>query len=122
MQQSPLTGRALCLALAILLSVTWLPFLGFHLLRTKLDGNASGTVLVIFAPGMSQDGILQNVLAANGSLVQRLAWPDNVWLVHSATTGFVQRLENQGAWVSFSPELLSLATIFSCLAAGNPQN
>jgi hypothetical protein len=114
MPQQPLSGRALCLALGILLCVTWVPILGIHLSRTLLDNEAGGTVLVIFPPALDADQVLQNVLAADGSLIQPLVWPGNAWLVHSASAGFVQRLAEQGAWVSFSPELLNPAAIFAC--------
>jgi hypothetical protein len=60
--------------------------------------------------------MLQRVLAADGELIQPLTWPDNVWLVHSSGTGFVQRLAEQGAWLSFSPELLNGGAIFACFS------
>ena len=117
MPQQTLSGRAFFCALMILLCVTWLPLFGFHIVNTKLNHQATGTVLVVFPIHTSPDQIFSNVLAADGSMIQAIHWLGNAWIVHSDKIGFVGRLSEQGAWASFSLDLIDLSAIFNCFSS-----
>lgn len=61
-----------------------------------LPGEAEGTVMAVFPPGLSQERILARVVKAEGRPLRTL-WPSNVWIVNGANAGFVSRLKSQGA-------------------------
>lgn len=116
MREQSLSGRGFALALIMLLAITWLPLFGFHVSRSVLPDNATGTVLVIFPMGMRADKAFVSILDANGTLVRPVRWLRNAWIVHSNAPDFVSHLRLQGAWGSFSPDLMKFSAVLRCFS------
>jgi hypothetical protein len=68
--------------------------------QAALDGEAGGTVLAVFPPGMSDDEAFAAVLRAGGRPVRK-TWMPFAWVAQGDEPGFVRRLEEQGALASY---------------------
>ena len=120
MQDRPPPRLAFPAVVALLLAVTWLPLLVVHVNRLTLTDQDSGTVLVVFAPYLSDNTAISSVVDAHGSLLRRVGWLGNAWIVHSSSPGFVGELKRRGAWGGFSVALLDPASLLSCLRRDLP--
>jgi hypothetical protein len=97
-----LTGEhrlALLMVLAIFL--VWAGGMLFALRDAALPEKASGVMLVVFPPDLSQEGILSSIVEAGGRPV-RVSWPQNVWVVSGDTAGFAGRLYKSGALAAYT--------------------
>ncbi len=110
------SNRKLCLALVLLVFVTWLLPATFALRNTTLGNEDSGAIIVVFPPTYSSDEIFSKILRAHGSLLRSTRF-DTVWVVASSSPGFVARLKAQGAWVAFDTILLDPVALLSCFSA-----
>lgn len=105
------------IAAAILLGITWLPLFGMHAYKAALSAPASGTVVALFSPAVSQAQLSEMVVAADGALVRPVLGAANLWLIHSPSPDFVAQLKRRGAWAVFSIELLQPGAIFDCFSS-----
>lgn len=105
--------RKLSLILGLLLAVTWLPPSLLLAKTTLLADDASGDMLVIFPLYWNAGQTFNEILQAQGAVIARTGFA-NIWLVHSARTGFVGRLKTRGAWFVFDPIVLDPAALLSC--------
>ena len=111
----PFAEHGLPLALLLITVLFWLVFMGLVIRDAALPDAASDTVIVVFPPTQPTHDIYGGILRAHGQVVQN-TWFDNIWLVRSATSGFVGRLKAEGAWAAFSPVAFQATMIGGCFA------
>ena len=107
-------GHGFALALMAGVVLLWLAVLTFALRAAALPGEASGTMFVVFAPGISEDQAFASTVAAGGRPVRR-ALGNFAWIVHAEEEGFVGHLRAHGALAAFreGPGGIPLAGCFS---------
>ncbi|HEY7748680.1 MAG TPA: hypothetical protein VH933_08380 [Aestuariivirgaceae bacterium] len=89
-------GHRLAWKLAAAVLLIWLLLLFSIVRAAALDPHASGKMLAVFEPGMTQDVIFQRIVAAGGNPL-RSTWLPFVWVVAGEEAGFAGRLKDQGA-------------------------
>src|ERR687891_289652 len=89
-------GHRFALALMAGVVLLWLAVLTFALRAAALPGEASGTMFVVFVPGISEDQAFASTVAAGGRPVRR-ALGSFAWIVHGEDEGFVGHLKENGA-------------------------
>jgi hypothetical protein len=107
-------GHGFALALMGGVVLLWLAVLSFALRAATLPGEASGTMFVVFPPGISEDQAFASTIGAGGRPVRR-AFGNFAWIVHAEKKGFVGQIEANGALAAFGngPAGISLAGCFS---------
>jgi hypothetical protein len=107
-------GHGFALALMAGVVLLWLAVLTFALRAAALPGEASGTMFVVFSPGISDDQAFASTIGAGGRPVRR-AFGNFAWIVHAEDDGFVGHLKENGALVAFrnGPGGIPLAGCYS---------
>jgi hypothetical protein len=107
-------GHGFALALMAGVVLVWLTVLTFALRAAALPGEASGTMIVVFPPAVSEDQAFASTIAAGGRPVRR-ALGSFLWFVHAEHEGFVGQIEANGALAAFrnGPAGIPLAGCFS---------
>jgi len=107
-------GHGFALALMAGVVLLWLAVLIFALRAAALPAEASGTMFVLFSPGISEGQAFGSTVAAGGRPVRR-AFGSFAWIVHAEDEGFVGHLKANGALVAFrnGPGGIPLAGCFS---------
>jgi hypothetical protein len=107
-------GHGFALALMTGVILLWLAVLTFALRAAALPAEASGTMLVVFLPGISEEQAFASTLAAGGRPVRR-GLGSFLWIVHAEEAGFVGQIEANGALAAFrnAPGSIPLAGCFS---------
>ena len=108
------------LSLLLLVAVTWTPVFGIHLYKMSLDDPGTGTVIVVFSPGLGARELFRGVTDAGGSLVRPVPWFPRMWVARSLEPGFAGRLRERGAWGVYSTDLLSARALLSCSGIVSP--
>lgn len=93
-------GHGFALALMAGVILLWLVVLGFALRAAALPGEASGTMLVVFPPGIAEDEAFASTIGAGGRPLRR-ALGSFLWVVDAEDEGFVGRVEANGALAAF---------------------
>jgi hypothetical protein len=93
-------GHGFALALMAGVVLLWLAVLTFALRAAALPGEASGTMFVVFPPGISEGEAFASTIAAGGRPVRR-ALGRFLWVVHAEQAGFVGQVEANGALAAF---------------------
>ena len=108
------TGVRAALALMVGVVVLWAAVLAVILRAAALGPDDAGKVFVVFSPGTAPAEAFAAIVGAGGEPV-RAALGDWAWIAHAEGTGFVGRLERNGALAAFrgAPVGLSLAGCFA---------
>jgi hypothetical protein len=107
-------GHGFAFALMAGVVLVWLAVLSLALRAAALPGEASGTMFVVFPPGISEDEAFASTIGAGGRPVRR-AFGNFAWIVHAEEKGFVGQIEANGALAAFrsGPAGIPLAGCFS---------
>ena len=110
----PRAGHGFALALMAGVILVWLVVLTFALRAAALPGEASGTMFVVFPPGISEREAFASTVAAGARPVRR-ALGSFLWIVHAEAAGFVGQIQANGALAAFrdGPGGIPLAGCFS---------
>jgi hypothetical protein len=107
-------GHRLAWRLALGVIVLWLIAMAAIVRSAALGPEASGKMLAVFEPGMTQEAILEKLIAAGGTPL-RNTWLPFVWVVAGEDEGFAGRLFGQGAIGAYG-ELPFAPAVAGCLA------
>lgn len=105
--------RLLGLKLLLGLAGLWLAVMAVALPLAALPGETAGRVLVAFPPGLTADGRLLAIAAAEGRPVLPVLG-GRLWLAESEAPGFVARLEAAGAWAAYRPAVFAVLPEGGC--------
>jgi hypothetical protein len=102
-------GHRLALGLAAAVLAVWLAGMTLTLRMAALKPEATGTMLVVFAPGTKPDAAFTMLVNAGGTPVRR-TWLGSVWVVTGDAPGLAGRMVEQGAMGAYrdlpvSPDL-----------------
>ena len=107
-------GHRLALALGLAILMAWLVTMSLVVRAAALEPRATGKMLAVFEPGITQDVIFASLLAAGGKPL-RSTWLPFVWVVVGEEEGFAGRLREHGAIGAYG-ELPFAPSIAGCLA------
>lgn len=93
--------------------IAWLMAMALALRALTLPPEATGTVVVVFPPGLNEQAAFAAIVAAGGSPV-RTALGTFTWIAHGEEPGFVARLETEGALAAFADIPIGI-TLAGCL-------
>ena len=102
------SGHRLALLLAGAVLAAWVGVMALSLRQASLPPEADGLVLAAFPPGTSDADAFAAVVRAGGEPI-RPTWLGFAWVAHGLDSGFVGRLESEGALAAFGE--LSLAPV-----------
>ena len=94
--------------------VLWLAVMAVMMRQAALPPEASGPLLAVFEPGMSEDEMFARIIAADGKPL-RGTWLGFVWVVAGEEAGLAGRLETQGAIGTYA-ELPFNPSLAGCFA------
>jgi hypothetical protein len=109
-----LADHRLALKLAAAIVSVWLVAMIALVRVAALGPEASGNMLAVFDPGVSEDEVFASLVAAGGKPVRK-TWLPFVWVVSGSERGFAGRLEGQGALGTYG-ELPFAPTVAGCFA------
>jgi hypothetical protein len=107
-------GHGLAWRLALGVIVIWLLAMAAVVRSAALGPEASGKMLAVFEPGMTQEAILDKLIVAGGKPL-RSTWLPFVWVVAGEDKGFAGTLFDQGALGAYG-ELPFAPAVAGCLA------
>ena len=107
------SGHALALLLAGVVLATWVSVMALSLRQASLPPETDGLVLVAFPPGTSDADAFAAVERAGGELV-RPTWLGFAWVAHGSDSGFVGRLEGEGALAALGELALAPVVLGGC--------
>ena len=107
-------GHKFAIAFGGLVLVIWLIVMAATMRQAALPPEASGPLLAVFEPGMSENEIFARIIAANGKPL-RGTWLGFVWVVAGEEGGLAGRLESQGAIGTYA-ELPFNPSLAGCFA------
>ena len=107
-------GHKFALAFFASVIVAWLALMFVLVRNAALPAEASGTMLVVFEPSISEIAAVNAIAAAGGNVVKKsgLAF---VWVVQSDEQGLSGRLKTNGALGSYR-ELPISPALMGCVA------
>jgi hypothetical protein len=94
-------GHRFVVAAAALVLVGWAVAMALTIRAARLPPEATGPMLVAFAPGTPGDEALARIVSAGGSPL-RPTWVPFIWAVTAAEPGLAGRLTDAGALAAFS--------------------
>lgn len=97
-----------------LVLVIWLIVMAVMMRQAALPPEASGPLLAVFEPGMSENDMFARIIAADGKPLRGTAL-GFVWVVAGDGAGLAGRLEAQGAIGTYA-ELPFNASLAGCFA------
>ena len=93
-------GHKLAFILASAVLVAWLAAMTISLRAARLDPQATGTMLVIFEPGIDNNEALARLVDA-GALPMRKTWASFIWVAHGDEPGLSGKLVKAGALATY---------------------
>ena len=108
----PFSGHGLALLLAGAVAAAWVGVMALSLRQASLPPETDGLVLVAFPPGTSDADAFAAVVRAGGEPI-RPTWLGFAGWRAAATSGFVGRLESEGALAAFG-ELSLVPVLGGC--------
>lgn len=109
-----LSGHRLALALFLGVIVVWLAGMAVVMRHAALPPEASGPMLAIFEPGMTEEDMFARLARANARIVKQSGLPF-VWVVAGEEPGLAGRLQAEGALGAYR-ELPVSPVIAGCFA------
>ena len=109
-----LSGHRLALALFLGVIAVWLAGMAMVMRHAALPPEASGPMLAIFEPGMTEEDMFARLARANARIVKQSGLPF-VWVVAGEEPGLAGRLQAEGALGAYR-ELPVSPVIAGCFA------
>jgi hypothetical protein len=107
-------GHRLALTLFAAVLAVWLAAMAILMRHAALPPEASGTMLVVFEPGMPQEQVFASLTRAEARVVKQTDL-GFVWIVSGEEAGLAGRLRKEGALGAYR-ELPISPTIAGCFA------
>ena len=112
-------GHRLALGLFTAVLAIWLGVMAYVMRQAALPPDASGTMLVVFEPGTSEDAIFAGLTRAGARPIRPTAF-GFIWVVAAEEPGLVGRLAHEGAIGAYRDLPIS-PTIAGCFAFADAQ-
>jgi hypothetical protein len=107
-------GHKFAAAFGGIVLLLWIIVMAATMRQAALPPQATGPLLAVFEPGLSQDEMFARIIAANGKPL-RDTWLGFVWVVAGDDIGLAGRLEAQGAIGTYA-ELPFNPSLAGCFA------
>ena len=107
-------GHRLAISLFVSAILAWIVVMAVIMREAALPASASGTMLVVFEPGTSNDEIFANLTRAGARPVRETAF-GFIWVVTADELGLAGRLRDAGAIGTYRDLPIS-PTIAGCFA------
>jgi hypothetical protein len=107
-------GHRLAALLGVAIVTLWLAGMTIAVHAARLPANATGTMLVVFEPGIAKEDMLARIVTA-GARPIRETWLSFVWVVSGEEPESAGRLLGQGAIGTYR-ELPVAASLAGCFA------
>ncbi len=107
-------GHRFALALFAAVIVLWLAAMTIIMRQAALPGDASGTMLVVFEPGIESDAAFATITRAGALPIRKTAF-GFIWVVSGDAPGLAGRLIDEGAIGTYR-DLPFPAEIAGCVA------
>jgi hypothetical protein len=107
-------GHRFALTFFSIVIAAWLLGMTVLMHKSALPSDASGTMLVVFEPGISSEQAFSAITSAGASPIRATAF-DFIWVVNGSVPGVVGKLEQRGALGAYR-ELPLNPSIAGCMA------
>jgi hypothetical protein len=91
----------LAAGIALALLVVWLAAMTVAINHAALPPDATGRMIAVFPPGLSNEAMVEKIAAAGGKPL-RQTWASSVWVIDGDEPGLAGRLKQHGALSTYA--------------------